>query len=381
MAYEQLPSIQNRTLGSLYNSNEPFAIQRQGQQQAQSIAASTPSQVFNLALMSLLKQQQQLGTRPFQEQRFNAQEAQSRAVRETPSSLIGASPQLQASVRQAGVSAYQPVVSGAEQGMQTFGEQIKGLGSAIEQARAFGEDIRKQEETNQKTAQTIVEAAIKSGSTGLKELLRTSPDIFKRAGYGTKEFSAVATGLAAKETEERRQFDIKEGGKGGGKLLSPSEAALLGVPYGTSEAEASTLGITPLTTGQLGVEAQKLRENAQSGLRALDTLQSELSQGKTSTLFKAALPGRLFARTFETAKKETADVITRLRTGAAINANEEKFYMSQLPNVKDLTDPGTIEYKINLLRTLFNSMATVQKASTQKSGKQDINSLRQKYNY
>lgn len=150
------------------------------------------------------------------------------------------------------------------------------------------------------------------------------------------------------------KFKATQTGGGGSKILSVSEAAQLGVPYGTTQEEAANFGVIPSTTGQLGTEATKTRENAESGLRALQTIRDELS---TTTLLKAAIPGSLFARKYETAVKEAADVITRLRTGAAINANEEKFYRSQLPTLLDLTDPGTIKYKLQLLEDLFSSFA------------------------
>jgi hypothetical protein len=72
---------------------------------------------------------------------------------------------------------------------------------------------------------------------------------------------------------------------------------------------------------------------------------------------KSAIPGSLFARKYESAKREMLDVISRLRTGASLTENEEKFYKSQLPSLKDLSDPGTINYKINLFRDLFNGLA------------------------
>lgn len=110
-----------------------------------------------------------------------------------------------------------------------------------------------------------------------------------------------------------------------------------------------------------GIEAVKTRENANSGLRALKTIKSELydTNGnlKTEVLQKAALPGSLFARKYETAVREASDVLTRLRTGAALNENEEKFYRSQLPTLLDLTDPEAIDYKLKVIEDLFNALA------------------------
>lgn len=148
------------------------------------------------------------------------------------------------------------------------------------------------------------------------------------------------------------------------KLLSPSEAALLGVPYGTTQGQASAQGITPIP-GQAGIEATRTRENALSGLRALDVVQKEIKEGGRFLLAKAVLPFSPGARTFATASREVADVITRLRTGAALNVNEEKFYRKQIPNVLD--SQKTINYKISLLQTLFDRL------SGGKSSVQNIN--------
>lgn len=108
-------------------------------------------------------------------------------------------------------------------------------------------------------------------------------------------------------------------------------------------------------------EQQKMKFNAESGLAALQVMEEELGSdafSQQAKLAQRALPGRPGARIFHAARKEAQDVITRLRTGAAINATEEKFYSEQLPEVGD--SPETIEYKLNLLRTLYNRFAFEQ---------------------
>src|SRR3990167_2738848 len=116
---------------------------------------------------------------------------------------------------------------------------------------------------------------------------------------------------------DRERVSTGEGKGDMDKLLSPSEAALLSVPYCTTRTASAAQGITPLTTGQLGVEATKTKENALSGIRALNTIESEIRRGGRGLLLLADLPGSLGARTLATARREASDVITRLRTGAA----------------------------------------------------------------
>jgi hypothetical protein len=115
----------------------------------------------------------------------------------------------------------------------------------------------------------------------------------------------------------------------------------------------------------LGVEQQKTKFNAESGMRALQTLEQKLSSDP-AVLLKGSIPGAPGARVFQTARKEATDVITRLRTGAAINKNEEKFYMSQLPAFGDSQE--TINYKINLLRSLFEQFVYNQMPASSQQG-------------
>lgn len=114
------------------------------------------SQSFMTQLMSLLQQQQQLGTRQFQEQGFNAEEAQLKRINETPSNLIGANPSLQNQVRSASAGAIDPTIQGAQQSQKTFSEQIAGLGSAINQARAIGEWMQESERQVQQDARDLI---------------------------------------------------------------------------------------------------------------------------------------------------------------------------------------------------------------------------------
>jgi hypothetical protein len=99
--------------------------------------------------------------------------------------------------------------------------------------------------------------------------------------------------------------------------------------------------------------------NANSGLMALKTVQDELA-GNPHALLKGAVPTEIGkslsgAGVLNTARKEASDVISRLRTGAAINKEEEAFYKSQLPQFGD--PPNVIEYKLGLLNNLFSKFA------------------------
>ena len=119
-----------------------------------------------------------------------------------------------------------------------------------------------------------------------------------------------------------------------------------------SSQEQSNLGLQTQETKPLSAEANKQYQTAQSGLRALDLIEQQSSRGN---LIQEALPGALGAREYRTNIREAMDAISRLRTGAALTANEEKFYRQQLPQAFDSQD--TINRKIQNLRDFFEGIS------------------------
>ena len=87
-------------------------------------------------------------------------------------------------------------------------------------------------------------------------------------------------------------------------------------------------------------------------------------QADPSVLVKGAIPGRLGARSFHALRSEVTDVITRLRTGAALNENEEVFYSGQVPGALDLSEPEAIETKLTVLEELFTGLGAGAAHST-----------------
>lgn len=112
--------------------------------------------------------------------------------------------------------------------------------------------------------------------------------------------------------------------------------------------------------------------NAQSGLESLATIQSSLQKngniGKLAALPGGSLTSSLTgAGTYKAALANATDVIGRLRSGGAINADEEKRFRSLLPQSFD--DQQTINYKLTALGDLFNRFVNPQASST------DVNDL------
>lgn len=91
---------------------------------------------------------------------------------------------------------------------QTLEPTIGGQRALIKESSDLLKELKEQEETTRARASDLVSLAIEQGSEGLDSLLRESPEVFKKAGYNTKEFEAVLKGLKSKEAEDKRRFDI-----------------------------------------------------------------------------------------------------------------------------------------------------------------------------
>jgi len=102
--------------------------------------------------------------------------------------------------------------------------------------------------------------------------------------------------------------------------------------------------------------AKSANNNAQSGLRSLDKIESLYGEpGKGSTLAKSRLPfglGNPKAQQYNSARKEITDIIARLRTGAVINEQEEKLYRTYVPGPSDSDENA--RWKMDQLRQFFN---------------------------
>jgi hypothetical protein len=117
------------------------------------------------------------------------------------------------------------------------------------------------------------------------------------------------------------------------------------------------------TAKPLSAEASKVIANANSGIESLDQLAGMIESGGVPkgtllpgrSLFGGLMGAQAGTTSYDTAAKNVADVITRLRTGAALTESEEKFYKSQLPAAFD--PPETVAQKMAMFRDLFSSIA------------------------
>lgn len=207
MAYIPPPN-QSRTLTGLSAGNgDPFSMIRMSQAQAGNVAMNMPTANFNAKLMEMMKRHQGLGTKPFMEQGLNAQQEQVKRLSFSDPNMIGASPQQQAAARDATVQAVQPTVQGANQGMQTFGEQINSFGGALDTTRQMIADIETiQARKRDELRQSILDSAELGGSAGLEALRKANPQAFKQAGLDPDTLIAA---VKQKEDAARKQQEFE----------------------------------------------------------------------------------------------------------------------------------------------------------------------------
>ena len=99
---------------------------------------------------------------------------------------------------------------------------------------------------------------------------------------------------------------------------------------------------------KLSSEQQKAQNNAESAITSLQDMRNEIfdenGEIRRGNLFQEKLPGAIGARQLRDQRKNDRDVITRIRTGAALNQSEEKFYIRTGPSTTELSASQTQEY-------------------------------------
>lgn len=145
---------------------------------------------------------------------------------------------------------------------------------------------------------------------------------------------------------------------GGDKLLSPTEAATLGVPYGTTAAQAATMGITPQKSTSSLTAGQK------DDLATMDTIkamgQEVLDLGKkinwagtggfgvgsiSQFLAKNVGIGKADEQELRNKISNIKSTLAKLRGGTALSVQEMAMLDAYVPTIND--SPLVIESKIN----------------------------------
>lgn len=131
---------------------------------------------------------------------------------------------------------------------------------------------------------------------------------------------------------------------------------------------------------KLTAKEKEATNNAQSGLAALDAMDKMLKKDETlpsrSLITEVPVVGAVAramdgdASTYASLRREASDVITRLRTGAALNDFELKYYPKQVAQMGDPAE--TIEKKHTQLRSFYLGLSGVPVKLTSPDGKQRV---------
>lgn len=203
------------TQRTLLSGGDPGAFLTFNRQSAQNVAQSVPpSQAFNLSLMNLLKQYQQLGTAPLQNAQLNASDLQQQRIQQTPQELIGAAPSVQSGVRNAAAEALSPTITGLGQQQKTFTEQLKSFGDVLNTAKSIGDQMVAAENKSRDDARSL----IKDSFTlfGGAAFDNATPDEVKQmekmAGLPTGYIEGVGKTVKERELELKKQNAALTGG-------------------------------------------------------------------------------------------------------------------------------------------------------------------------
>jgi len=145
------------------------------------------------------------------------------------------------------------------------------------------------------------------------------------------------------------------------------------MPAAASQAPPFTprvIGTRPLTKEEV-TSVNAAKEGVDKMNQLLEMLRKDPNQ-----VLKAAIPGvrRILAPTWTRYTGELADLVTRVRTGAALNKEEEVFYANQLPGAADIAaqsfnfDKNAVENAINLHRDYFQRVVDQYEKRSAKPG-------------
>ena len=301
---------------------------------------ASAAQNFNARLVEMLKQYQQLGTKPFAEQALNAEAAQAGRVLQTPSNLIGASPALQSSVRSADVSALSPTVQGAQNSQKTFSEQISGLGNAITQAQNLVQTFEAQQQTQVENARKVVDYALASGSDGLNAFLSTKEGeaTIKAAGLNKETLAAMVPYLK-KQEQDAAELSRLERANIQSQIADRAKSGIVGQPstYSVDTANRMLAAVNDLlprvsnVTVGAGSLASFVPGSSAADFQAdLKTLQANIAFNALQAMREASKSGGALGQVSE---RELALLESTL--GALDTAQSPDNFRKNLGNIKD----------------------------------------------
>lgn len=206
-----LPAVQ--PTGAIRNlqleGGSPGAYADLSNRTAGTVASSTPSTQFGNLLMGLLQRYQQLGTGKFAQQGFNAQDAQTQAGTSAAldPSLRGYSPGVIQGAHENAQAPYEPIIRGAQQGAQTYGEQVKSFGNALTTTRNLIKDYEASQNSQRDDARTVIQNALTIAGGGAFDGADPNEvsQLEKIAGYPKNFLTHLTKTIKERELELKRQ--------------------------------------------------------------------------------------------------------------------------------------------------------------------------------
>jgi hypothetical protein len=185
--------------------------------------------------------------------------------------------------------------------------------------------------------------------------------------YISAKSEASSSGTAAGKGEEggdishiNKKTPFEELSLDAQALITGGIPSISSLPYGDRlriMREVTQAGYTAV----LSPPSQKDKANAADGSRAIEKIK-ELILDENGDVDKSKLAAAKAKKGFGlgtnelmTAISQAQDVVTRLRTGAALNIGEQKFYESLMPQLLD--DAATTAYKLDSLQEFYDSFA------------------------
>lgn len=301
-----------------FGAGAPASTLMQGNAQSQQIAQTAdPYTKFNENLMVLMQRQQTMGTKRFAEQGFNAQKAQNdRVLAKTDSSLVGASPGTQNSVRSASAGALDPTIGQASRAQQTFSEQIQGFGNAIDSAKGLITAYQARQDKERDDARAVIKDALTLG--GAESLNGLAPEelaqLEKISGYPKGYVSGLAQTIKEREMEVKRQQAADRAATTAGLTAGQRNTALNTI---VSQQNRSPLILAADRTPVLTASISNARNNptnaayqlnlVYSYIQALDTYQSAVREGELGLV--SSIDSRVGALSNEVQKIQNGQVV------------------------------------------------------------------------
>jgi len=320
---------------------DPGAASLLASRMAKTTAEATPINMFNLKLMDLLKQYQQLGTRPFEERALGLEEEQvERIMREAEP---GMPPRFQRYVREAEAGALEPSIAGARAGARTFAEQLRGFGDVLEQSRAIVAQMQQSEEQARRNARDLIRDAFAylggSAFEGMdpKEL----EQLEKTAGYPKGFLTDVGQTVKERELAEEAKWRQQQLALQQAQLSLKQQEFMM--KYGFTLGEGTEAQRLKQVVSSLPVGQQDMAWGAIGSFKNARDIINLLDQGvKTGPVEGAAQRAAtltetgaeaypLFNQFLAASTAFTANYIKAI-SGVQVSDKERKFLMKALPS-------------------------------------------------